>query len=198
MPGRHQRLCSRSARPYRGAGGRAAFRSDLCGQGSVRCRRPPDRRRQSRLGAVEPGPDPACLGGAAAARRRRDVDRQDHHRRSLARHRRRERVLRDAGQSAGAGAGAGRLVVGLGCRGRRRAVRHRARHRYRRLGAGAGELLRPLRHPADAWPDRRHRHAAAGAEFGHDRLVRARRRDFCPGVERHARRGDPVGVAATG
>ena len=33
---------------------------------------------------------------------------------------------------------------------------------------------------------------AASAEFGHDRLVCARRRDFCPGVERHAWRGDPV------
>ena len=51
-------------------------------------------------------------------------------------------------------------------------LRHRARHRHRRLGAGAGELLRPLRHPPDAWPARPDRHDGAGAEFGHDRLVR--------------------------
>ena len=56
------------------------------------------------------------------------------------------------------------------------AVRHRARHRHRRLGAGAGELLRPLRHPADPRPARSDRHDAAGAELRHHRLVRARRR----------------------
>ena len=52
-------------------------------------------------------------------------------------------------------------------------------------------LLRALRHPPDARPHRRHRHAAAGADFRHDRLVRARRRDVCPGVVGDAGRGDP-------
>ena len=123
------------------------------------------------------------------------ADRQDHHRRGLARHRRRERVLRHAGQCPRPGPGAGRLVLGLGRGGRGGALRHRDRHRHRRFGAGAGKLLRALRHPPDAWPDRRHGHVAAGAEFGHDRLVRPRRRDLCPRVERHARRGDPGGAA---
>ena len=86
---------------------------------------------------------------------------------------------------------AGRLVLGLGRRRRGRAVRHRARHRHRRLGARAGELLRPLRHPPDARPHRRHRHAAAGADLRHDRLVRARCRDLRPGVVGDAGRGDP-------
>ena len=178
-----------------GRAGRAAFRAHLCGQGSVRCRRPSDRGRQSRLGEIQPDPDAAFLGGAAPARCRRDLDRQDHHRRGFARHRRRERVLRHAGQRPRAGPGAGRLVLGLGRRGRRRALRYRARHRHRRLGAGAVELLRPLRHPPDAWPSRRFRHDAAGAELRHDRLVRPRCRDLRPGLERHARRGDPVGPA---
>ena len=178
-----------------GRPGGAACRTDLCRQGSVRCRRLPDRRRQSRLAEILPGPDPAFLGGRAAARCRRHADRQDHHRRGVARHRRRERVLRDAGQCQSARPGAGRLVLGLGGGGRGRDLRHRNRHRHRRLGAGAVELLRALRHPPDAWPDRCHRHAAAGAEFGHDRLVCARRRDLCPGVERDARRDDPGGIA---
>ena len=104
-------------------------------------------------------------------------------------------VRRHAGEPARAGPRAGRLVVGLGRRGRGRALRHRARHRYRRLGAGAGELLRALRHPPDAWPARRHRHDDAGAELGHDRLVRARRRDLRARLGGHARRGDPDGAA---
>ena len=74
-------------------------------------------------------------------------------------------------------------------------LRHRARHRHRRLGARARELLRPLRHPPDARPHRRHRHAAAGADLRHDRLVRARRRDLRPGFGSHAGRGDPDGAA---
>ena len=132
--------------------GRPAVRPHLCRQGSVRCRRPPDRRRQSGLGEIQPDPDTAFLGGATAARCRRQLDRQNHHRRGLARHRRRERLLRHAGQCPGPGTGAGRLVLGLGRGGRRRGLRHRDRHRHRRLGAGAGELLRALRHPPDAWP----------------------------------------------
>ena len=85
---------------------------------------------------------------------------------------------------------AGRLLIGLGCRRRRRDLRHRARHRHRRLGARAGELLRPLRHPPDPWPHRRHRHAAPGADLGHHRLVRARCRDLRQGVLGDAGRGN--------
>ena len=44
------------------------------------------------------------------------------------------------------------LVLRLGSSGRRRALRHGTRHRHRRLSAGAGELLRALRHPPDPWP----------------------------------------------
>src|SRR5204863_7345747 len=50
-----------------------------------------------------------------------------------------------------------------------------ARHRHRRVGARTGELLRALRHPPDAWPASSDRHDGAGAQFGHDRLVRPRR-----------------------
>jgi hypothetical protein len=50
-------------------------------------------------------------------------------------------------------------------------VRHRARHRHRRIGARAGEFLRALRHPADAWPARPHRDDAASAELGHRKNV---------------------------
>ena len=42
---------------------------------------------------------------------------------------------------------------------------------------------------------RRHRHDEPGADIGHDRLVRPRRRDFRPRIGGHARRGDPRGVA---
>ena len=101
-----------------------------------------------------PIPTRAFVGGADAARRRRDADRQDHHRRGLARHPGRERLRRHADERPRARPRAGRLVVGLGGRGRRGPLRHRARHRHRRLGARAGELLRPLRHPPDARPDR--------------------------------------------
>jgi len=52
------------------------------------------------------------------------------------------------------------------------AVRYRARYRHGRLGAGAGELLRPLWDPPDTWPARCLRDDAAGAEFGYDGLVR--------------------------
>ena len=54
----------------------------------------------------------------------------------------------------GARSRAGRFVIRFRGRGRRGSVRHRARHRHRRLGARAVELLRPLRHPADAWAAR--------------------------------------------
>ncbi len=77
-----------------------------------------------------------------------------------------------ARQSARAGPCAGRLVRRLGGRRRGRAVRHRARHRYRRLGAGAGELLRDLRDPPDAWSARSDGHDEPGAEFRYNRLVR--------------------------
>ena len=113
-----------------------------------------------------------------------DADRQDDHRRGLARHPRREPVRGHADQPARAGAGAGRLVGRLGGGGRGRALRHRARHRYRRLGAGAGELLRALRHPPDAWPARPDRHDGAGAELGHDRLVRRATPRPSPGSRR--------------
>ena len=69
------------------------------------------------------------------------------------------------------------------------------RHRHRRFGAGPVQLLRPLRHPPDARPHRRLRHAEPGAEFGYDRLVCPRCRDVRPRLQRHARRGDPVGPA---
>ena len=39
------------------------------------------------------------------------------------------------------------------------------------------------------------RHDAAGAELGHDRLVRARPRHLRQSGERHARRADPIGAA---
>ena len=66
------------------------------------------------------GPDTARLGGADAARRRRRADRQDDHRRGLARHTGREPVRGDSDKPARAGACAGRLVrrVGGGRRGR--------------------------------------------------------------------------------
>ena len=38
-----------------------------------------------------------------------------------------------------------------------------------------------------AWPARPRRHDAAGADFRHDRLVRARRRDLCARLGGHAR-----------
>ncbi len=59
----------------------------------------------------------------------------------------------------------------LGGGGGGRAVRHRARHRYRWLGAGAVELLRPLRHSPDAWSARPDRDDGAGPDLRHDRLV---------------------------
>jgi len=98
-------------------------------------------------GALEHCADAACLGRAAAARLRRDIDRQDDHRRGVARHRRRECVLRHAAQPAGAGTRARRLFIWLGRRSRRRDLRYRARHRHRRLGSRAGQLLWPLWHP---------------------------------------------------
>ena len=158
---------SPAAHLHRGRAERPVARSDVRREGPVRRRGPSDRRRQPRLGARQSGADAARLGGADAARRGRDADRQDDHRRSLSRHPGRERVRRHAAQHPRAGSRAGRLVVRLCRGGRRRAVRHGARHRYRRLGARAGELLRPLWHPPDAWAPRPHRHAAAGAEFGH-------------------------------
>jgi hypothetical protein len=57
-------------------------------------------------------------------------------------------------------AAGGRAAIGLGRS--RHGLRFRAWHRYGRLGARAVELLRPLRHPADAWADRFHRHYRAG------------------------------------
>jgi hypothetical protein len=62
------------------------------------------------------------------------------------------------GENAHDGTPLNPAALGRGCRG----LRFRAGHRYRRLGARAGELLRPLRHPADAWADRFHRHCRAG------------------------------------
>ena len=108
----------------------------------------------------------------------RHAHRQDRHRRAFARHPRRESLRRHAAQPDGARASAWRVLVGLGLRGRSGALRHRARHRHGRVGARAGQLLRTLRDPADPRPSRSHRDAAAGAELGHDRVVRARRRTF--------------------
>ncbi len=80
-------------------------------------------------------------------------------------------TLLDAGASVagktitdegGARPRAGRLVERIGLGRGRQGLRFRAWHRYGRLGTCAVELLRPLRHPADAWADRFHRHCRAG------------------------------------
>src|SRR6266852_428894 len=49
----------------------------------------------------------------------------------------------------------------------------------RLVGAGAGELLRSLRHSTDAWSARCLGDDAAGAELGHYWLVCPRRRHLC-------------------
>ena len=138
---------------------RPARRPDVRRQGSLRRRRPSDRRGQPGLGATASGPDAPRLGGAAPARRRRDADRQDRHRRGVARHPRREPVRRHAAQSR---------ARPSTCRAARRRARPRPSRQglcdtalgtdTRRLGARAGELLRPLRHPADPRPSRPRRH----------------------------------------
>src|SRR5439155_428256 len=97
------------------------------------------------------GADAILLDCIGFTERHRRSDRQDDHRRGLARHPRREPVLRHAAEPARPRPCTGRLLLGLGGGGRGWVVRHRARHRYRRFGARAGELLRALRHPADAW-----------------------------------------------
>ncbi len=111
-------------------------------------------------------------------------DRQDHHRRGLARHPGRERLRRHAGQHARTRPRARRLVVGLGRRRGGGLCDTALGTDTGGSGARAGKLLRALRHPPDARPHRRHRHAAAGADLRHDRLVRARRRDASPGCRR--------------
>src|SRR5207237_600048 len=80
---------------------RPAGRPDVRRQGSLRRRRASDRRGQPRLGAPASGADAPRLGGAAPARRRRDADRQDRHRRGLARHPWREPLRRPAAQPEG-------------------------------------------------------------------------------------------------
>ena len=50
-------------------------------------------------------------------------------------------------------------------------LRFCSRQRHRRIRAGAGLVLRALRHPADPWAGRSHRRRCDGAEFRHRRLV---------------------------
>ena len=126
--------------------------------------------------------------GAAPARRRRALRRQDDHRRAGVLDERPERALRLAGQRRRARAHQRRLVVGLGLGGVERALRLRPRQRHRRLGARAGEPLRPRRPQADARPDQPRRRARPRAEPRHLRLVRARRADLRPRRRRAARR----------
>ena len=67
-----------------------------------------------------------------------------------------------------------RLVLRLGGGGRRRPLRLRHRLRYGRLGARAGELLRALGHPPDAWARAARPRHAARALLRHGRLFRRR------------------------
>src|SRR5206468_3010053 len=88
-------------------------RPDVRRQGPLRRRGPPDGRRQSGLGPAECGAHAPRLGRAAAAGRRRHADRQDDHRRGVARHPRREPVRWHAAQPGGARPRTRRLVVAV-------------------------------------------------------------------------------------
>ena len=122
------------------------------------------------------------------ARCRRPLRRQDDHRRARLLAQRQERPFRHAGERRRAGPHPGRLVLGLGRRGVEPALRHRARQRHRRLGARAGEPLRPVRHPPEPRPHQPRGLPRARAVVRHLRLLRPRRRHLREGERRAARR----------
>ena len=165
---------------------RPAGRPDLRGEGSLRRRGLSHRRRQpADAGALgHQGHDGA--DGAEAAGCGRALRRQDAHRRAGVLDERQERALRHAAQRRRARPDLRRLFVRLGERGLQRPVRLRARHRHRRLGARAGEPLRPLRHPPDARAHLAREGAGPVPQPRHLRLLRARRRDVRPRLGRAA------------